>query len=97
MLLSTSTCNWGMADHRAPKSSEHISLLIEVASKVAELTGDDSLKSLIDGKKSNLSLDDKWKPWVEEAVKIYLKIKVKVLSLLVLGVTRLPIYYALPL
>ena len=64
------TVTGGMADHRMPlKSSEHISLLIEVASKVAELTGDDSLKSLIDGKKSNLSLDDKWKPWVEEAVK----------------------------
>ena len=27
------------------------------------------LKSLIDGKKSNLSIDDKWNPWIEEAVK----------------------------
>ncbi|MEC7856203.1 MAG: hypothetical protein VYA96_00490 [Verrucomicrobiota bacterium] len=64
------TVTGGMADHRMPlKSSDHISLLFEVAFKVAELTDDDSLKSLIDGKKSNLSLDDKLKPWVDEAVK----------------------------
>tara|TARA_Y100000589_G_scaffold202688_1_gene191191 strand:- start:6006 stop:9410 length:3405 start_codon:yes stop_codon:yes gene_type:complete len=64
------TVTGGMADHRMPlKASEHLALLIEVAKKVSALTNDSALKSLVDGKKSNLSIDDKWNPWIDEAVK----------------------------
>ena len=64
------TVTGGMADHRMPlKASEHLALLIEVAKRVSALTNDSALKSLVDGKKSNLSIDDKWNPWIDEALK----------------------------
>ena len=64
------TITGGMADHRMPLAvSQHLPLIIEIGKKVSELTGDDNLKSLVNQKQSNLLIDDKWLPWIDEAVK----------------------------
>ena len=78
------TITGGMADHRMPlRASQHLPLLIEIAKKVSKLTGDENLKSLVDQKESNLSIDDKWKEWIDEAVKDLVENKGK--SLVVAG------------
>ncbi len=78
------TITGGMADHRMPlRVSQHLPLLIEIAKKVAALTGDKDLKLLVDQKKSNLSIDNKWRLWIDEAIKDLFENKGK--SLVVAG------------
>ena len=60
------TVTGGMADHRLPiKVSEQSALLNEVAKQVAELTGDEKLKSLV----GEGQVSETIKVWIDEAVK----------------------------
>ncbi|NCG27705.1 MAG: TAT-variant-translocated molybdopterin oxidoreductase [Verrucomicrobiales bacterium] len=60
------TVTGGMADHRLPvKASEQGALVNEVAKQIAELTGDEKLKSLVEDGKVSEAI----KGWIKEAVK----------------------------